>query len=83
MCKNSKCAELWWFFKDVFLSIFSSINIVAASDGGSGENSTAAKEQLSKMLEKYGKNGGWDLDDLDEDFDDLGIDDASCSEEEE
>merc|ERR1712106_689835 len=48
-------------------------NLQSTSDGGSGENSTAAKEQLSKMIEKYGKNGGWDLDDLDEDFDDLGI----------
>ena len=36
------------------------------------------------MIEKYGKDGGgFDLDDFDEDFEELGIKDFSDSEEEE
>ena len=36
------------------------------------------------MIEKYGKDGGgFDLDDLDEDFDALGIDELSCGESDE
>eukprot|EP00092_Neocalanus_flemingeri_P012915 GFUD01013914.1.p1 GENE.GFUD01013914.1~~GFUD01013914.1.p1 ORF type:complete len:205 (+),score=71.78 GFUD01013914.1:103-717(+) len=47
------------------------------SAGGVEQNAEAAKNQLNKMKEKYGKEGGgFDLDDLDEDFDDLGIDDS-------
>eukprot|EP00090_Calanus_glacialis_P002520 TRINITY_DN11895_c0_g1_i1.p1 TRINITY_DN11895_c0_g1~~TRINITY_DN11895_c0_g1_i1.p1 ORF type:complete len:206 (-),score=68.58 TRINITY_DN11895_c0_g1_i1:50-667(-) len=52
------------------------------SEGGVEKDAHAAKDQLSKLIDKYGKDGGgFDLDDLDEDFDDLGIDDdLSCSE---
>ena len=59
------------------------INIfLAESEGGVEKDAVTAKDQLSKMIEKYWKDGGgFDLDDLDEDFDDLGIDDdLSCSE---
>jgi len=52
------------------------------SEGGVEEDSVVAKDQLSKMIEKYGRyEGGFDLDDLDEDFDDLGIDDDLSSSE--
>ena len=56
---------------------------VLESEGGVEEDAEAAMNQLSKMKNKYGKDeGGFDLDDLDEDFDDLGIDDFSCSDDE-
>merc|ERR1711936_970686 len=57
-------------------------SLQSKSYGDIEEDAEAAKKQLNKMKDKYGKDGGgFDLDDLDEDFDDLGIDDLSCSEE--
>lgn len=52
---------------------------------GEGEDyKIAAQDKLNMMIEKYGKDGGgFDLDDFDEDFEELGIKDFSDSEEEE
>ena len=57
-------------------------SIVAIGDGE--DYRIAAQDKLNMMIDKYGKDGGgFDLDDLDEDFDELEIDEFSCSEDEE
>merc|ERR1712142_939414 len=60
------------------------LNLQTTSDAGAKDDAIIAKDQLNIMIEKYGKDGGgFDLDDLDEDFDELGINEFSCSEDDE